>query len=207
MHHDEEFDPDDDEMEDSPREVVEVLGFDPKEIDAVYNQENVMRASIQEDNNTVLGCLQEAVNAETTSRNLYWARSVFWRAVGLSKLADYYLEQSSENHAQLSADRMAFLGRQPEVSPTKSASIDEESIAEQLRVDLQVEIALADSYAEWINAAEKARDYVTCKLWWSVLKSTQAHIDLLQGWLRQIDLVGEDNWLATWRSEGDRGMA
>jgi bacterioferritin len=206
MQHDEEFDPDDEEMEDSPREVVEVLGFDPKEIDAVHNQENVMRASVQESNEKILDFLQEAVNAETATRNLYWARSVYWRSVGMSKLADYYLEQSQEDHAQRSADRMAFLGRQPTVEPT-SVNAVEESVSEQLRVDLQVEIALADSYARWIEAAEEARDYVTCKMWWGVLRNTQEHVDLLQGWLKQIELMGEANWLATWRSKDDRGMA
>ena len=158
-----------------------------------------MNASVQENNSKIVGFLQEAVDAETTSRNLYFARSIFWRNVGLTKLADYYLEQSQEDHAQRSADRMAFLGRQPVMEPTRVAAINEESIAEQLRIDLQVEIALADDYARWIAGAEEAGDYVTCKIWWNVLQATQEHVALLQGWLKQIDLIGEDNWLASWR--------
>jgi bacterioferritin (cytochrome b1) len=124
-----------------------------------------MKAKVQENSGSIISCLQEAVNAETTSRNLYWARSVFWRSQGLSKLADYYLEQSQEDHAQRSADRMAFLGGQPEIEPATVAAIDEESAAEQLRVDLQVEIELADDYAKWIKTAEAERDYVTRQLW------------------------------------------
>lgn len=158
-----------------------------------------MNAAVQENNAVILNLLQEAVNAETTSRNLYWARSIFWHSVGLTKLADYYLEQSQEDHAQRSADRMAFLGQQPAIEPTAVVAIAEDSVAEQLRVDLQVEIALADNYAEWIETAETENDYVTAKTWWKVLKSTQEHVDLLQGWLKQIDLIGEDNWLASWR--------
>jgi bacterioferritin len=158
-----------------------------------------MKAQVQENNTKVVNLLQEMVNAETASRNLYWARSVFWRSVGMTKLADYYLEQSSEDHAQCSADRMAFLGKQPEMKPSKVDSISEDSISEQLRVDLQVEIALADSYSENVKTAEQENDYVTRNIWLKVLKSTQEHVDLLQGWLKQIDLMGEENWLTTWR--------
>jgi bacterioferritin len=158
-----------------------------------------MKAQVQENNRKITDLLQEMVNAETTSRNLYWARSVFWRSVGMAKLAEYYLEQSSEDHAQRSADRMAFLGRQPEMNPTKVDSSDESDISEQLRVDLQVEITLANSYEENIEKAEQENDCVTRDIWLGVLRSTQDHVDLLQGWLRQIELMGEENWLATWR--------
>jgi len=169
------------------------------------------RPEVQRNNARVLDCLQEAVNAETTSRNLYWARSVFWRSVGMDGLAGYYLEQSQEDHAQRSADRMAFLGRQPDVAPERVSGIGEDvsqtlepmsrgnSIVDQLKVDLEVENALADSYAGWIKVAEAADDYVTREIWSKVLRSTQDHVDLLQGWLKQIEMIGEDNWLAAHR--------
>jgi bacterioferritin len=158
-----------------------------------------MNAKVQDNNAKIIGLLQEAVNAEITSRNLYWARSVYWRSQGMSKLADYYLQQSQEDHAQRSADRMAFLGQQPAMEPTKVAYIDENSVAEQLRIDLQVEIELADGYAQWIKMAEQEGDYVTRQLWIEVLRSTQEHVQFLQGELRQMDLIGEDNYLASWR--------
>jgi bacterioferritin len=158
-----------------------------------------MKVAVQENNAKILSLLQEAVNAETTSRNLYFARHVFWDSVGLHKLAEYYEKQSQEDHAQRSADRMAFLGQQPSVEPAKVAAIDEASIAEQLRVDLQVEIALADKYAEWAKEAETENDFVTRKIWVEVLLSTQEHVQFLQGEIRQIDLIGEDNYLASWR--------
>jgi bacterioferritin len=159
----------------------------------------MMKADVQENNSKILDRLQEAVNAETTSRNLYWARGVFWRSVGLTKLADYYLEQSGEDHAQRSADRMAFLGRQPTMDPTRVAAVTETNVSDQLQVDLQVEIALADDYAGWITDAEDTGDHVTSQMWKEVLRSTQEHIDLLQGWLKQIDMISESNWLASWR--------
>jgi bacterioferritin len=158
-----------------------------------------MNAKVQENNEKILSCLQEAVNAELTSRNLYWARSVFWRSVGLTKLADYYLQQSQEDHAQRSADRMAFLGKQPYMEPTAVSAITEDSIAEQFRIDLQVEIELANNYADWIKLAGSERDYVTRNVWEAVLASTQEHIQFLQGELKQVELIGEDNYLASWR--------
>lgn len=163
-----------------------------------------MNTKVQENNGKILTLLQKAVNAETTSRNLYWARSVFWRSMGLAKLADYYLQQSQEGHAQRNADRMAFLGQQPAIEPTMvsliyKGNIADRAISTQFRVDLQVEIALADDYAQWIGEATSQADYVTREMWIEVLKSTQEHIQFLQGELRQIDLIGEDNYLASWR--------
>jgi bacterioferritin len=154
---------------------------------------------VQEGNETILGMLQQCVDAETSSRNLYFARSVFWRNVGLTKLADYYLTQSQEIHCQLSADRMAFLGRQPGMSPsTMDAITEDQDVAEQYRVDLQVEVALADDYASFIKVAEQAGDYVTRNVWQTVLASTQEHVDYLQGELNKLSLVGAENYLATW---------
>ena len=150
-------------------------------------------------NKTIIGILQDCVNAETTSRNLYWARSVFWRNVGLHRLVKYYLKQSQEDHAQRNADRMAFLGSQPKIEPTAVGIFDSEnSIAGQFQVDLKVEMELAGSYSGGIKVAEDAGDYVTRKMWTKILKSTQKHIQFLKGELAQIALIGEDNYLASW---------
>lgn len=154
---------------------------------------------VQEDNANVLALLQSCVNGETTSRNLYFARSVFWDNVGLHKLADYYEKQSQEDHCQLSADRMAFLGQQPAMAPAATQPVTEESIAEQYRVDLMVETALAENYADSIKVAEAAGDYITAQIWKQVLQSTQEHISYLQQEIRQIELIGEDNYLASWK--------
>ena len=158
----------------------------------------------QESNGKVLDCLQKAVDGETTSRNLYWARSIYWNSLGMIRLADYYLAQSVEDHAQVSADRMAFLGRQPAIDAVKVAAVEEDSsISDLMQVELKVEVELADSYAEWIKTAEQERDYVTRDLLIRVVRSTQEHVDWLQAQLRQIDLMGEDNYLAAWKSKRD----
>lgn len=159
---------------------------------------------VQQNNEKILGILQEAVNAETTSRNLYWSRSVYWRNAGIAELAQYYLDQSQEDHAQRSADRMAQLGRQSEVDPSRVDSFGDD-VKSLLQVDLAVEVELADGYRYWVQVAETERDYVTRQIWCEVLASTEAHVDLLRGWIDQINTMGEGCWLATWRTEKDRG--
>ena len=162
-----------------------------------------MNAKVQENNTKILNLLQEAVDAEKTSSNLYWARSVFWRSVGLFRLADYYLAQSQEDHAQRSADRMAFLGRQPVVVAGGIDANDEPDLAEQFRVDLQIEILLANQYANNIKVAEEEGDYVTRQVWLEVMTGTQEHVAWLQKQLKLIDMMGSDNYLSTWHSDKD----
>lgn len=158
-----------------------------------------MTLKVQENNANILDLLQACVNGETTSRNLYFARSVFWRGVGLDKLADYYQTQSQEDHCQLSADRMAFLGKQPAMAPAPTQPIATSSISEQYNIDLMVEVALAENYASSIKVAEDAQDYITAQIWKKVLQSTQEHCAYLEQELRQIELMNEDQYLSTWR--------
>jgi bacterioferritin len=159
------------------------------------------KINVQENNEQVLSCLQEAVNLETTSRNLYFQRGVYWRNVGLTKLADYYVEQAGEDHAQRSADRLAFLGGELKMNPTSQTEIiTGDTISAQFTEDLEVEVALADKYAAWIGAAEVAEDYITVKVWWGVLQATQEHCAWLTQQLKQIELMGEDNYISTWKS-------
>jgi bacterioferritin len=155
--------------------------------------------NVQENNEQITSLLQEALNAETSSRNLYFARSIFWCNAGFERLADYYKGQSEEDHAQLNADRLAFLGGIVSLTPTSvSVGGEDSTIIDQYNTDLQVEIALAENYAENIKVAEDAGDWITAKIWKKVLKSTQEHIAYLEQELKKVELVGLDNYLASW---------
>jgi bacterioferritin len=141
--------------------------------------------------------LQQAVNAETTFRNLYWARSVYWRSMGLKRLARYYEEQSLEKHAQMSADRMAYLGVQPSVNPVEVPAISG-SLQEQFQVDLEGEQGLSDKYQEWIDLAAEAQDWQTEDILREIQRQTQEHCDWLRKQLLQVEQMGEGVYLQTW---------
>lgn len=155
--------------------------------------------------NMILNHLQQMVNAETFSRNLYWLRSALWRSVGLIKLADYYLRQSQEDHAQRNADRLLFLsvpGEGLSVSPVEvHILVPGKTLEEQFKEDLEVEGKLAASYREGIKLAEseEEKDYGTAGMWREVLKSTEEHIDWLKGQIKQIELMGLGVYLDGWR--------
>ncbi len=144
---------------------------------------------------SLLPSLQAAVNAELTLANLYWARSVFWRSRGIHRLAEYYKKQSGELHTQLSADRMAFLGSQPALSP-EPLPPTQGTLSAQFTEELQGEASLSDRYSEWIKQAASVGDFVTEDIWRAVLKETQEHCIWLQQQLEQMTLMGEGVYLA-----------
>jgi bacterioferritin (cytochrome b1) len=144
----------------------------------------------------ILDLLQQAVDAETSSRNLYWARSLFWHNKGFKPLARYYRKQSEEDHAKRNAERLLFLGGDLTIGPADIASVNEPTLRDQFGRDLEVEIALGEFYTETIG--EQVLDPVTEDLWYGLLKSTQKHIAWLMRQLCQMDAIGDENYLQTW---------
>lgn len=155
------------------------------------------RLTVQQNNIGILDQCQRLVDAETTSRNLYWSRSVYWRGQGFGKLADYYLKQSQEEHAQLSADRMTFLGQQPMMRPEPVPAVSG-ILRKQFGQDIQVEANLAALYYQAISDAATAEDYVTEDIWRKVLAETEQHTEWLQHQLAMMDQMGDENYMQTW---------
>lgn len=158
---------------------------------------DMTRDPVQE-NETIIGLLQQAVNAETASRNLYWARSMYWRNIGFKPLARYYLDQSGEDHAERSARRLLFLGGSLSMVPTAIESFMDKTLREQFSKDLEIEVALSEFYSGSIETLQSNDDHVTEDIWRKVLASTQKHIAWLQKQIVQMDLVGDENYLQTW---------
>jgi bacterioferritin len=156
-----------------------------------------LKMDVQEDNDEILEILQEAVNAETTSRNLYWSRWHYWREKGFKNLGHYYKEQAEEKHAQRVERRCLALSGMPSLTPAHTIAVGG-SITEQFNEDLEVESALAESYREWITRASELKDFVTEDLLRKSLKETEKHVRWLQKQINRINEIGEENYLQTW---------
>lgn len=155
------------------------------------------KVSVQEGNETVREALQRFVDLETATRNLYWLRARYWQAKGLSRLSKYYQDQAGEDHAQLSADRLLFLGGMPGVDPI-AVKGDFESLRAMFLEDLDLEIQLAETYRDAIEEAAGVKDFVTEDIWRGVLRDTEAHVEWLQRQLFQQEAMGEEGYLQTW---------
>lgn len=157
------------------------------------------KLKLQQDN-PLLEVLQEAVATELTVSNHYWGRAVYWRNRNLDKLAAMYEKEADEErgHAKLVADRLSFLGNEPEIAPGPVEST-EGSLKEQLQQDLDGETAVADQYSKWVRKALDADDFVTQEILTKILRETEEHTDWLQGQLAQIEMLGEQNYLLSWK--------
>ena len=157
----------------------------------------IPRAAIQDER--ITGLLQRAVNTELTVSQHYWGRAVYWRNLGMKKLVAYYEKEATEErgHAQLVADRSAFLGIVPEMNPEPfqpTATV----LSRQFSEDLAGEIAVADQYAEWVQEALDLKDFVTMDVLKRILKETEDHVDYLQQELSIAQAMGDQLFFARW---------
>lgn len=155
------------------------------------------RAKIQDDR--MIPILQQSVNTELTVSQHYWGRAVFWRNLGVEKLAEMYQKEAEEErgHAQMAADRMAFLGAQPRLAPTEERPASG-SLRRQFEEDLAGEVAVANQYSVWVAEALSRQDFSTMDVLKKILLETEEHVDKLQGELAVADQLGDELFLARW---------
>lgn len=157
----------------------------------------MLRAKMQ--NSQLMEVLQQAVNTELSVSQHYWGRAAYWRGVGAGRLTTMYEGEANEErgHAQLVADRMIFLGQQPELRPQTEIPT-QETLKQQFTKDLAGEVLVANTYVGWIQQALDLEDFTTQRILERILKETEEHINFIQGELLKMDLIGEENYLQTW---------
>lgn len=157
-----------------------------------------IKAKVQD--SRLSGILQQAANTELTVSQHYLSRAVFWRNVGLTRLAEAYEKEADEErgHFRLVADRMAFLGTMPELRPDAENPATG-SLKTQTLQDLNGEVLVADQYAIWVRACLDLGDFTTMDIMKRILLETEEHADHLQGQLAQIEQMGEEVYLGTWK--------
>jgi bacterioferritin len=156
-----------------------------------------MKARVQD--SRIVQTLQDAVNTELAVSQHYWSRAVYWRNLGVEKLAEMYAKEADEErgHAKLVSDRMAFLGVQPSMQPGYELPTHG-TLREQFTEDLQGEVTVANTYTSWVQEAQDKQDFVTYEILLKILRETEEHADYLQGQLAVADQIGDALFLARW---------
>jgi bacterioferritin len=160
----------------------------------------VDKAEVQ--NNELIPLLKQALTTELTVSNHYWGRAKYWKGRGVAKLGQMYEKEADEErgHATLVADRMVFLGTDPDVAPQK-VEATAGTLKQQFSEDLEGEVEVANQYRPWVQKALDQKDFVTMDILKRILLETEEHADWLQNQLEMMDSMGEQNYFQTWMPE------
>ncbi|OJJ12880.1 bacterioferritin [Alphaproteobacteria bacterium AO1-B] len=143
----------------------------------------------------VIDYLNKALRHELTAVNQYWLHGRLLADWGFGKLAVKELEEAEEErqHAQDLMDRILFLEGFPNLQTLDPLRIGQ-SVKECLEGDLAAEYAARSLYHEAREVCREQGDYVSMKLFETLLSDEESHIDFLETQLALIERIGIDNY-------------
>jgi bacterioferritin len=145
---------------------------------------------------TVIEHLNRVLKNELTAINQYFLHSRMLNNWGFNKLGEKEHEESIDEmkHADEVIERILFLEGLPNLQDLGKLHIGED-VPELLQCDLDLELDALDDLQAAISYCEAHKDYVSRKLFDSILKSEEGHVDWLETQLAVIEKVGLENYL------------
>jgi bacterioferritin len=145
----------------------------------------------------VLTLLNDVLTDELTATNQYFAHYKLQEHWGYPRLAAVYRRESLEEmrHAEAVIDRILYLEGVPNLQRLGSVRIGE-SVPEQFRLDLALEVEALERYHAGIALTEARADHGSRELLTRLLADEEEHLDWLETQLAAIEAVGEANYLA-----------
>jgi len=145
----------------------------------------------------VIALLNEQLTSELTAINQYFLHSKMQQNWGFTKLAEHTRGESIEEmrHAEEITDRILFLEGLPNYQRLLPLRVGQ-TVAEQLRSDLAVELEVVDRLRPGIAMCREKGDITTANLFEKILADEERHIDYLETNLELIDKLGEQLFLA-----------
>ena len=139
----------------------------------------------------IIDYLNEALTAELTAINQYFAHSKLCEHWGWQRLAHKYREESFEEmrDAEHLIDRILLLDGMPNLQRIGSVRIGE-TVREQLDVDRELEVAAVDRYRRGVRLAVEEGDPGTRELLERLVIGEEAHLDWIDTQLAMIDDIG-----------------
>jgi bacterioferritin len=139
----------------------------------------------------IIDFLNDALTAELTAINQYFAHSKLCENWGWQRLAHKYREESFEEmrDAEHLIDRILLLDGMPNLQRLGSVRIGE-TVREQLDVDRELEIAAIERYREGVRLATEAGDPGTRELLERLVIGEEEHLDWIDTQLTMIDDIG-----------------
>jgi bacterioferritin len=144
----------------------------------------------------VVELLNEVLTSELTAVNQYFAHAKLQEHWGFARLAAHTRDESMEEmrHAEAAIERILYLEGVPNLQRLGAVRVGE-TVLEQLRLDLDLEVEALTLYRRGIVLAERLEDHGTRELVVGLLRDEEEHADWLETQLNLIDSLGEANYL------------
>ncbi len=143
----------------------------------------------------VIDYLNKALRHELTAVSQYWLHYRLQDDWGLGSMAKKSREESIEEmqHADDLIARILFLGGHPNLQKLDPLRIGQ-TPKETLECDLAAEESARALYKEAREVCNEAGDYVTMKLFETLMADEEGHIDFLETQLDLHDRIGAENY-------------
>lgn len=151
----------------------------------------------------VIALLNEVLTAELTAISQYFLHAELCEHWGYARLHKRVRKESIEEmkHAEKVIHRILYLDGLPNLQRLSKISVGQ-TVPEQLKVDLELELDAVQRLNAAIEQARQAGDNGTCELLEAILREEEEHLDWAETQLEAIRQVGEQNYLAQQLSEG-----
>jgi bacterioferritin len=145
----------------------------------------------------IVELLNDVLTLELTAINQYFAHLKLQEHWGYGRLAEKYREESIDEmrHAEAVIGRILYLEGMPNLQRLGSVHVGE-SVPEQFRLDLALELEALEQYHKGIALAEQMGDHGTRELLLGLLEDEEEQVDWLETQLAAMAAVGEGNYLA-----------
>lgn len=147
-------------------------------------------------NSKVMQHLSDAVAAELTAINQYLLHAHLLEDWGFAKLSAKMREEMTEEqgHADELIRRILFLGGVPDTGRLNKVE-PAKSVRDLFERDLKAEREAVRAYSQAAEHAGQVGDFVTRRLFVSLLADEEGHVDWLEQQLGLMDRLGEQAYL------------
>ncbi|MFD3487792.1 bacterioferritin [Streptomyces sp. NPDC058665] len=145
----------------------------------------------------VIEFLNEQLTAELTAINQYFLHAKMQENFGWTKLAKYTRSESFDEmrHAEVLTDRILFLEGLPNYQRLFHVRVGQ-TVTEMFSLDRQIEIEAIDRLRRGIELMRAKSDITSAKIFESILKDEEHHIDYLETQLDLVEKLGEPLYIA-----------
>ncbi|MBP2704706.1 bacterioferritin [Microbispora sp. RL4-1S] len=144
----------------------------------------------------IVALLNEQLTSELTAINQYFLHAKLQEHWGYTKLAAYTRAESMDEmrHAEELTDRIIFLEGLPNYQKLNTLHIGQ-TVREQLRADLDLEIAVVGRLKPGIALMRERGDVTSATIFERILADEEHHIDYLESELGLLESLGEQLYL------------
>lgn len=145
----------------------------------------------------VIEFLNEQLTAELTAINQYFLHAKMQENFGWTKLAKYTRAESFDEmrHAEILTDRILFLDGLPNYQRLFHVRVGQ-TVTEMFNADRQIEVEAIDRLRRGVEVMRAKSDITSAKIFESILKDEEHHIDYLDTQLELIEKLGEALYIA-----------